>query len=473
MHTPPTTAAGPLTVADLPGPRPLPLLGNLPTFARGGTPHRALYRWRERYGPTYRMRLPGSDVVVTSSPQIIETVLRERPTTFRRGRFVSDLIDELGGYGLFSAEGDDWRRLRRVAARGLTATYLRGSFPAMVRSAGRLRDRWSAAAAGGERVDVLDTLLRYTLEVVAGVTMGDDFGGDGLHRQLSLLFETLRRRLNSPVPYWRHVKLPADRRVDAAVAQVGALILERYADARRRMAEGGEPHDFLTALARADLDGEDRLSDADVVGSVLTMIVAGQEPTAAATAWAVHFLASDPEAQRRVRAEAAAVFGDGGTLRDPSDLARLRFAAAVVDEAIRLRPPSPFVIMQPLADTTLVDGSTELRIAEGTPIFVLQAYGSATDAGRCPEPAAFRPQRWLDGQSGGEQPYLPFGSGPRFCPGRNLALMEATLIVATLCHAFAIEPDTSAGPVGQRETFALYPTNLGVRLRPAEPGGTA
>ncbi|MEV4704851.1 cytochrome P450 [Actinoplanes sp. NPDC049316] len=456
----------PTTVAALPGPRGLPLLGNLPAFARGGTPHKALYRWRERYGPTYRMRLPGTTAVVTSEPAVVEAVFRERPGVFRRGRFVSDLIDELGGYGLFSAEGDDWRRLRRIGTRGLTGASLRASFGTVAASAARLRDRWRAAADTGERVDVLDDLTRYTLEVVTGVTMGHDLGagGDGgLHRHLTLVFAALRRRLNSPLPYWRFVRLPADRRVDAAVAEARRVILERYGEARRRMAEGGTPGDFLTALARADLDGDDPLSASDVVGSVLTMIVAGQESTAAATAWAVHYLATHPDVQARVRAEAAEVLGPDGTPGDASALTRLRLAGAVVDEALRLRPPSPFVIMEPLADTT-VGG---LRVGKGTPIFVLQAYGSATDADRYPEPGEFRPDRQLGHATPGQQPYLPFGSGPRVCPGRNLALMEATLLVAMVCQAFTMEPDTSAGPVGERETFALFPTNLAVRLSAA------
>jgi cytochrome P450 len=465
-----------LTVADLDGPSGLPLVGNLPAFARGGTPHRTLYGWREQYGATFRMRFPGRDVIVTSSPAIIETVLRDRPTAFRRARFVSDLIDELGAHGLFNAEGEDWRRLRRIAMRGLNAGYLRASFGTITRSAARLRDRWSAAA--GERVDVVDDLLRYTLEVSVGLTLGYDPGVAGrsdpetLHRQLSLLFGTLGRRLNSPLPYWRYVRLPADRRTDAAVARARALILDRYAEAKRRMADGAEPTDFLTALAKADLDGEDPLDDSDVVGNVLTMIVAGEDTTAAAAAWVMHYLAAHPDIQRRVRAEAADVLGPHGAIADASALTRLRYAEAVVNESIRLRSPAPYLVIEPVADTTVADGTTELRIGRGTPIFVLLNYGSDSDAGRYPDPASFRPDRWLIGNTATpttEQPYLPFGTGPRFCPGRNLALLETTLIAAMICQAFVIEPDPSAGPVGERMTFALFPTNLGIRLRPATP----
>lgn len=458
-----------MTVAQLSGPSRVPVVGNLPAFARGGTPHRTLERWHDRYGATFRMRFPGSDVVVTSSPAILDTVLRGRPDAFRRARFMSDLIDELGAHGLFNAEGEDWRRLRRVAMRGLNAKYLRASFATITRSAERLRDRWSDTA--GERVDVVDDLLRYTLEVAVGLTMGYDLDTTeehGLHRQLMQLFGALGRRMTSPLPYWRYVRLPADRRADAAVAHARALILDRYADAKQRMAAGAEPTDFLTALARADVDGEDPLAESDVVGNVLTMIVAGEDTTAAVTSWVMYYLAQHPEVQRRVAAEAAEVLGPGGEITDPSALTRLRYAEAVVHEAMRLRPSTPYLVLEPLADTTVSDGRTDLRLDRGTPMFVLLTQGSAAGTSRWPDPGSFRPARWLDGEPpapADAQPYLPFGSGPRFCPGRNLALIEATLVAALACHAFTIEPETSAGPVGERMTFALFPTNFGIRLR--------
>ncbi|MFC0107826.1 cytochrome P450 [Kibdelosporangium aridum] len=463
------------SVADLGGPRPLPVLGNLPAFVRGGTPHRTLAGWRERYGATYRMRFPGRDVVVTSAPDIMDTVLRQRPTTFRRASFVSDLIDELGAHGLFNAEGQDWQRLRRVAMHGLNAKYLGESFATITRSAERLRDRWNASA--GSRIDVVDDMLRYTLEVSVGLTMNYDLGAtsgageDGLHRQLSQLFEALGRRLSSPVPYWRYVRLPADRRADAAVAGARTLILDRYAEAKRRMVRGDAPTDFLSALAKAEVDGDELVNDDDVVGNVLTMIVAGEDTTAAAASWVMHFLAAHPDVQRQVRAEADEVLGPGGSITEPPVLSRLRYAEAVVNEAIRLRPPTPYIVLEPVVDTTVTDGLDRLHIGAGTPIFLLLSHGSDDDTRQFPDPQSFRPQRWLtDGTARAtSQPYLPFGGGPRFCPGRNLALMEATLIAAMTCQAFTIGPDTSAGPVGERVTFAVFPTNLGVRLQPNLP----
>ena len=58
-----------------------------------------------------------------------------------------------------------------------------------------------------------------------------------------------------------------------------------------------------------------------------------------------------------------------------------------------------------------------------------------------------------------------FGVGPRFCPGRNLAFLEAKSTLAMVARDFHIEPDDSAGTVGERFNFAMIPDRLRVRLR--------
>jgi cytochrome P450 len=78
----------------------------------------------------------------------------------------------------------------------------------------------------------------------------------------------------------------------------------------------------------------------------------------------------------------------------------------------------------------------------------------------------FRPERWLEGSPQPEAlPFAPFGNGPRFCPGRNLALLEATMVTSVLSRAFDLEHDHSAGPVRERMSFTAFPANLFLRAR--------
>ncbi|WP_191298629.1 cytochrome P450 [Lentzea cavernae] len=462
-----------MSVSELPEPRGLPLVGHVPALARGGVIHRVLHEWCDQHGPTFRIRLGTQTVVVTASPEIIGTVLRERPEKYRRGQAMGRLIAELGAAGLFDAEGDDWRALRKIAMKGLNAGYLRESFGVISRSTGRLREQWSAAAAAGEVVPVLDDLMRYTLEMTVGMTMDHDLdavrrrGEDGPHRHLPQVLTTLGQRLNSPVPYWRWVRLPGDRRADAAVEEFSALIRDRYVRAKELIAGGKRPGTFLESLAEAERDGGD-VTEERVVSAVLNMIIAGEDNIAATTAWAMHYLATHPEVQRLVREEAAEVLGEDAHPADPFVVARLKYAEAVVNETIRLRPTAPYLLLEAMTDTVLADSTMELSVARGTHVMPLLGYRSDSDAQKYPNPGEFDPGRWLAEpaeQAEGAPSFLPFGAGPRFCPGRNLALLEATVFVSMACHNFVIEADTSGGPVGEKLTFVVLPTNLSVRLR--------
>ncbi|MCX4564711.1 cytochrome P450 [Streptomyces phaeochromogenes] len=462
-----------LDVSDLPEPRGLPLVGHVPALARGGVIHRVLHEWCDQHGPTFRIRLGTQTVVVTASPDIIGTVLRERPEKYRRGQAMGRLIAELGAAGLFDAEGDDWRILRKVAMKGLNAGYLRDSFATISRSTGRLRDQWSAAAAAGEIVPVLDDLMRYTLEMTVGMTMDHDLDAvrrrdeDGPHQHLPQVLTTLGQRLNSPVPYWRWVRMPSDRRADAAVEEFSALIRDQYVRAKHLITGGKRPSTFLESLAEAERDGGD-ITEQRVISAVLNMIIAGEDNIAATTAWATHYLATHPEVQRLVREEAAEVLGDASHPADPSVVARLKYAEAVVNETIRMRPTAPYLLLEAMTDTTLADSTMQLSLTRGTHVMPLLGYKSDSDAQKYPNPGEFDPGRWLPKlaeQLDGAPSFLPFGAGPRFCPGRNLALLEAVVFVSMACHNFLIEADTSGGPVEERLTFVVLPTNLSVRLK--------
>ena len=109
-----------MTLACLPGPRAWPLLGNLPQLELRRM-HVQLERWTREHGPSYRIRLGRRDALVVAKPDAIARILRERPDGWRRLESMQAVIREIGAHGVFSAEGDDWRRQPRVRLRGPAA----------------------------------------------------------------------------------------------------------------------------------------------------------------------------------------------------------------------------------------------------------------------------------------------------------------------------------------------------------------
>ncbi|MCA2218140.1 cytochrome P450 [Jidongwangia harbinensis] len=464
------TAQPTRTAADLDGPKPVPLLGNLPEFTRGRVTHRVLERWCDEYGLTYRFHLARHRVVVTADPKVLDVVMRKRPDDFRRSGLMAGVLDEIIPTGVFTAEGDQWRRLRKMATQSLNVAYLRQYFTTITQVTERLTRLWDRAADSGESIDVLDQMMRYTLDVTVALAMGHDLNGlettgEGLHSRLPKLFPEFARRIEAPFPYWRYVRLPRDRRLDATVREIEAVVRERFVEARARVASGADPANFLEALVKP-LEDEPAFTDDEVFGNMMHMLLGGEDTTSSTAAWTLHYLAEHPDVHRKVRAEADEVLGDRKFPADPAMVGRLKYAEAVVNEVQRLRPVAPYLVMQPLKDVTLDTRDGRLHLPALTVLFVLIAYGARRDQVRFPEPETFRPERWLDGSMPPESlPYTPFGNGPRFCPGRNLAMIEATMLASVLARGFDLEPDRSAGEVGEYMTFTAFPTNVAVRVR--------
>jgi cytochrome P450 len=144
---------------------------------------------------------------------------------------------------------------------------------------------------------------------------------------------------------------------------------------------------------------------------------------------------------------------------------RLNYGEAVLRESMRLKPVAPLIGVEPLADTTLAG----THIPAGTRLMLLTRHASIHGGG-FERASDFDPERWLgDGDEGrpahDPKTFLPFGAGPRFCPGRNLAFLEAKSAMALIARNFEVELDDSNGAVNEQFSFTMIPRGLRVRLR--------
>ena len=127
-------------IADLPGPPSIPLLGNAHRL-RPDRLHVMIEQWGRRYGPVFTFAVGRRQVVAFTEPETINAILRERPDGYRRWREVEEVFNELGVSGVFAAEGDDWRRQRRLAVTALNTNHLRRYFEVIRTATARLLTR--------------------------------------------------------------------------------------------------------------------------------------------------------------------------------------------------------------------------------------------------------------------------------------------------------------------------------------------
>ena len=135
------------------------------------------------------------------------------------------------------------------------------------------------------------------------------------------------------------------------------------------------------------------------------------------------------------------------------------YITAVMYEAMRLKPVAPQLYLEPMRDTKIGD----LNIKKGTPIFAL-LHASGFDSELFDSPLSFDPNRWLEKGKASFSDIQPFGSGPRLCPGRSLAIMEIKLAFHTLLQSFRIEALQPPEDVVEQFAFTMSPVGFNVRL---------
>jgi cytochrome P450 len=464
---------------DLPGPRGVPVFGNLLQIESTRL-HLQLEAWCEQFGPVFKLRLGPRRAIVVGDHELIAQALRDRPDGFRRTAKLEQVWTELGLLGgVFGANGEVWRRQRRMVMAGFDPAHVKRFYPSLQRVAGRLVQRWLGAADAGSTIDLQADLMRFTVDAVAGLAFGAEVNTlqsdeDVIQKHLNRIFPAVFKRIFAPLPLWRWFPTAADRSLARSVAEVNTAVDGFIAQARSRLlADPGlrsQPGNLLEAMLVAADEPGSGIDDKQVAGNVLTLLLAGEDTTANTLAWMIHLLWQHPAALAQATDEVRRVCaglapGEAPTMEQ---LSQLDYVEAVAHEAMRLKPVAPQQAMQAQRDTTLGDVHVP---ADMVVIAVMRR--DAVSERHMANGAAFEPARWLadgcpgEAASSAKRISMPFGAGPRICPGRYLALLEIKLAMAVLLSNFDIEfVDTADGqPPREVLQLAMGPAGLRMRLR--------
>ena len=360
----------------------------------------------------------------------------------------------------------------------LNRARLKDFFPTLAMTVERLQRRWEGAAERAEAVDLCRDLMRFTVDVTMQLAFGVDANtletpGPVIQRHLDRVFPVLHRRVNAAFPYWRHVRLPSDRALDRALESLEREVGAMVRTARERMAAEPQrfqaPANFLEAiLAAVEAEGSG-FSDAEIFANAGTLLLAGEDTTANSMAWAVHYFTEYPEHFGRARAEVDALVAPEPAVVNLEQTRQLPFLDAFCNEAMRLKPVAPLHVLEPTADVAVLD----CLIPKGTPLMLLVRRMATRDES-FGDGARFDPDRWLVPPEERSCPhdrraFVPFGAGPRLCPGRSLALLQIRTVLAMLCRNFEVEPVCAGTGVHEHLAFTMLPANLTVQLRRRTP----
>ena len=400
----------------------LPLLGNLLEFRRDrlGLQRRLV----AECGDAGRFRLGPVPVLMLASPQLAHELLVDHAFHFIKSAGLREFGRPLLGRGLLTAEGDDWKRQRRL----LAPAFQHKRIAAYAEVMAGLAERAQAALADGAVVDVAEEMMKLTLAIVGRTLFDADVSSDAAVVGEALT-DAMQYMVDSvstvPLPYsW---PVPRNLRMRRAVRRLDEVV---YRIIRERRAESRDRGDVLSMLLAArDEDDGRGMDDRQLRDEVMTLVLAGHETTANALSWTFYLLARHPAAYDRVQAELDGALA--GRTPQMADLARLPWSLAVLKESMRLYPPAYLMSREAIRDVELGG----MPVKRGT-IVMVNTFGMHHRADLFPEPDAFRPERFLGDaeKSVPKSAYLPFGGGPRVCIGNHFAMMEAHLLLATLAQ---------------------------------------
>ena len=439
----PTTHVAHARVAPVaaPGPRGLPLIGVAPRLL--GDPLTFLARAAQHHGELVRLDLGRRSMLLVLRPDLLRHILQEHVRNYEKNY---GQIAELLGNGIVTSNGAFWLRQRRLMQPAFHHQKIAALADMMVVEASKLAERWEPSARAGRALEIGAEMIDLAQSIILRTMFSTEAGAQS--RQIGQAFGAILdfangRQFNplQPPLSW---PTPANRRFHATLAFLDQTVYGMI-DERRRSGDHG--NDLLGMLLDAeDAETGERMSPQQLRDEVMTIYLAGHETSATMLTWLLYLLPAHPHVERRVRAELAEVLG--GRLPTMADLPRLSYLRMVIDETLRLYPPTWILTRRAVADDELGD----LAIPAGTTI-AMSPYITHRLSEHWENPEGFDPERFTPERVAGRHKlaYFPFLSGPRLCIGSSFALTEIQLVLATLLQRFQLEsiPGYPVSPVAK------------------------
>jgi cytochrome P450 len=418
-------------------------------FDIGGS-EESLERLREyfaRFGDVYRVFAPARGVYdyIINNPEDIKRVMLSNHRNYTKGNGM-DRVKILLGNGIMTSEGDFWRRQRRMMQPSFHRRVI-DQFAALISEVNeKYADRWAAAAARGEPVNISSDSSELTLEIVLRSIFGTDL--ERLEKMMGVNpFEVVAKQSN------RDLKFAFQFRSLARL--VGELI-------QRRRREAEEHVDFLGMLMLTrDRETDQPMADKELIDEVLTLIVAGHETTAAALTWTWYLVGTHDEAAERLQAEADAMNPAGSLGLDAAE--SLSFTHQVLQESLRLYPPGWLLSRRALE----ADELGGFPIAPRTDVLI-SPYMLHRHPQYWSDPEEFLPERFAgpDAEERHRFAYIPFAVGPRHCIGENIAMFEMLVHMHAMTRRFRLARATEE-PIQFEAQINLRPrSNLMMTVHP-------
>jgi cytochrome P450 len=409
----------------------VPVIGNSGQYARD--PFGFITACAEAYGDVVHFELGPIDTYMITNPADIERVLVTDDAKYTKPKFQDDAIGDLLGQGLLLSEGETWRKQRELAQPAFLMSRLSELSDLMVDYTEEMLDGWE----GKDEVNIHLEMARLTVKIIVEAMFGSTIDDERV-RTVQENLEPLGSRFEPnpfrfAIPDWAPTR--ENREYKKALSTIEDIVwdlIDEREGTQYAEGDGDEPMDLLSVLLRARERGEQ--TDQNLRDEMVTMLLAGHDTTALTLTYTWYLLSQHPDVEARLHAELDSLLG--GERPTFADVRQMEYTEAVLNEAMRLYPPVYTIFREPQVDVQLGG----YRIPAGSAVMLSQ-WAVHRSPRYWDSPLEFDPDRWLDERADTRHrfAYFPFGGGPRFCIGKQLSMLEARLILGTVCQQYRLE----------------------------------
>ncbi len=413
-------------------------------------------RMADELGHVAHIKTVGIEMFFISEPSMIRELLVKQHDKLQRDPFTSTTFKRFMGESVFIAEGQQWRKQRKLVQPAFHAMRIRAYADTMSRYTLDMVEQWQdgdVLAIGRELTQLTLRIIAKTMYDVDLVEQVAEIGR--LMQSLSQAVETQLKTVGSTfIPTW--VPTASNRQLQRALDGIQAILAEIIA---KRKADGRDHGDLLSMLLAVRDENGAPMSDQQILDECVTLFFAGHETTTAALVWAIKLLMEHPAVVAELRDEIAACVGNRPIQFEP--LAQMPLLEAVVKETMRLYPPAFGFGRRVVEPFTVADTHFPKRA-----VLMFNTFALHRRADLFPDPLSFKPERFLEPAAQPDRyAYMPFGAGSRICLGNMFAMMEAQLILGTLVQHVTFNR-IDASPVELDTVVTLRPKHpLMVQLR--------
>ncbi|HLT11525.1 MAG TPA: cytochrome P450 [Micromonosporaceae bacterium] len=412
-------------------------------------------------GEIVRVSLGPFRPYLITRPEHVQHVLHDNVGNYLRDGMMWRPLRRLMGDGI-AAEGEEWRRSRRImqplfTARQIATRHLHTVADAVADEVDRLM------GMAGQEVVSQDAMTRILHRALVRAFFGgriDINQADQLSHSVGVVTEAVALRMLLPfIPAW--FPLPGDRSLRRAVRAADAILFPLVRQYREEASDTQTP-DLAYLLCAATDDNGRGLSDRRIRDDIMSIFAAGTETTSTALTWLWVVLDANPDIAARLYQEIDTVVGEGPAR--PEHLPDLRYTQMVLQELLRVYPIA-WLLPRVAVDDDVIDG---VHIRKGATV-VLSPYLTHRLPDLWDDPETFDPERFSEARQAGRHryAYFPFGGGIHQCLGSHLFGLEASLVLGTILSRFRPETDgTTPAPV---PGAALRPDRpIAITLRPRQ-----